>query len=78
VPDRGDHGDRFGHDRHIRFDERVALSLGPGLQAFAWPKVKETIVVARLPVGDAKAREAAAERSQVRPPAQGWVRHPRS
>ncbi len=78
VPDRGDRGDRFGHDRHIRFDERVALSLGPGLQAFARPKVTETIVVARLPVRDAKAREAAAERSQIRPPAQGWVRHPHS
>jgi hypothetical protein len=76
VPDRGERGDRFGHDRHLRFDERVALSLGPGLQAFAWPKVKETIVVARLPITDAKAREAAAERAQRRPPPQGWVRHP--
>jgi hypothetical protein len=76
VPDRSEKGDRFGHDRHIRFDERVALSLGPGLQAFAWPKVKETVVVARLPIADAKAREAAAERAQRRPPPQGWVRHP--
>lgn len=76
VPERSDRGDRFGHDRHIRFDERVALSLGPGLQAFAWPKVRETIVVAQLPVADAKAREAAAERAQLRPPPQGWVRHP--
>ncbi len=76
VPDRGERGDRFGHDRHIRFDERVALALGPGLQAFAWPKVKETVVVARLPIADAKAREAAAERAQLRPPVGGWVRHP--
>lgn len=76
VPDRGEGGDRFGHDRHIRFDERVALSLGPGLQAFAKPKVSETTVVARLPIADAKAREAAAERAQVRPPAGGWVRNP--
>jgi hypothetical protein len=76
VPERGQGGDRFGHDRHIRFDERVALSLGPGLQAFAWPKVKETIVVAQLPIADAKAREAAAERAQLRPPSDGWVRHP--
>ncbi|MGA7688163.1 MAG: hypothetical protein WCA29_02910 [Jiangellales bacterium] len=58
------------------FVSRVALSLGPGRQAFAWPKVKETIVVAQRPVADAKAREAVAERAQVRPPSQGWVRHP--
>lgn len=76
VPERSGRGDRFGHDRHLRFDERVALSLGPGLQAFAWPKVAETIVVAQLPIADAKAREASAERGQVRPPPEGWVRHP--
>lgn len=73
VPERGDSGDRFGHDRHVRFDERLSLALGPGLQTFAGSRVKETITVANLPVPDAKIRESAAERAQIRPPQGGWL-----
>lgn len=76
VPERGTSGDRFGHDRHIRFDERVSLALGPGLQTFASSTVAETVTVANLPVRDAKVREAAAERAQIRPPSPGWLRPP--
>ncbi|MEI6621447.1 MAG: hypothetical protein WCP28_06040 [Actinomycetes bacterium] len=64
---------RFGHDRHIRFGDRVALSLGPGLQVFADTIVDETAVVARLPIADAKERERGSERHQLRPPPEGWI-----
>lgn len=64
---------RFGHDRHIRFSERVALAMGPGLQVFADPHADETITVARLPIADAKERERGSERHQLRPPAEGWI-----
>lgn len=70
VPDGGR---RFGHDRHIRFAERVALALGPGLQTFASPHIDETVTVARLPVADARERERGSERHQLRPPPEGWI-----
>lgn len=70
VPDGGR---RFGHDRHLRFAERVALALGPGLQTFAAAHIDETVTVARLPVADARDRERASERHQLRPPPEGWI-----
>ncbi len=78
VPDRvrGERGrrvERFGHDRHLRFGERAALSLGTGIQSFAAPTFRETIAVGRLPVADAKAREERAMRAAVRPPKGGWL-----
>lgn len=69
---------RFGHDRHIRFAERVALALGPGLQVFATPHVEETVTVARLPISDARDRERGSERHQLRPPPEGWITNRRS
>lgn len=69
---------RFGHDRHIRFGERVALALGPGLQVFAVPHVDETVTVARLPIADARDRERGSERHQLRPPPEGWITNRRS
>lgn len=85
VPDRvtiaGERGrrtvvERFGHDRHLRFGDRVALALGTGVQVFAAPRVAETVTVARLPLRDAKAREAAAEKAALRPPSGGWLALP--
>jgi hypothetical protein len=70
VPDGAQ---RFGHDRHLRFGERVALALGPGLQIFSTQRAEETITVARLPIADARDRERGSERHQVRPPAAGWI-----
>lgn len=64
---------RFGHDRHIRFGERVALALGPGLQTFSTPHADETVTVARLPIADARDRERRTERNQQRPPPEGWT-----
>jgi hypothetical protein len=65
--------ERFGHDRHVRFGDRVALALGTGVQVFAPPRVAETVTVARLPLADAKAREHAAEKGALRPPPGGWL-----
>ncbi len=73
-----DGAQRFGHDRHIRFGDRVALSLGPGLQTFSRPVADETVVVARLPITDAKERERGTERHQLRPPTEGWITNRRS
>lgn len=70
VPDGGR---RFGHDRHLRFGERVALALGPGLQTFAAAHIDETVTVARLPISDARERERGSERHQLRPPTAGWI-----
>lgn len=70
VPDGAQ---RFGHDRHLRFGERVALALGPGLQIFSTQRADETITVARLPIADARDRERGSERHQVRPPSAGWI-----
>ena len=64
---------RFGHDRHIRFGERVALALGPGLQTFSTQHAEETVTVARLPIADARDRERGTERNQLRPPPEGWI-----
>ncbi len=69
---------RFGHDRHVRFGDRVALAFGPGLQVFSKPIVDETIVVARLPITDAKERERGSERHQLRPPPEVWITNKRS
>jgi hypothetical protein len=77
VPERGGSGDRFGHDRHVRFDERMALALGPGLQTFSRSTLVETVTVGSLPISDAKTREASAERAQIRPPAGGWLGQPK-
>ncbi len=78
VPDRvrGEHGrraERFGHDRHLRFGERAALALGSGMQAFASATFRETVMVARLPIADAVAREERAVKSAIHPPAGGWL-----
>jgi hypothetical protein len=78
VPDRvkaerGRSVERFGHDRHIRFGERAALALGAGMQTFADVHFRETVTVAKLPVGDAKAREERAVKSALRPPQGGWM-----
>lgn len=70
VPDGAQ---RFGHDRHLRFGERVALALGPGLQIFSTQRADETVTVARLPIADARDRERGSERHQVRPPTAGWI-----
>jgi len=64
---------RFGHDRHVRFGDRIALALGPGIQVFADARCDETVTVARLPVADAKDRERGSERQQIRPPVEGWI-----
>jgi hypothetical protein len=64
---------RFGHDRHIRFGDRVALAMGPGLQVFSSPRAQETVTVAKLPVADAKQRERGSEHHQLRPPPDGWI-----
>lgn len=69
---------RFGHDRHIRFGDRVALALGPGLQIFADQTAEETVTVARLPISDAKERERGSERHQLRPPPEGWITNVRA
>ena len=69
---------RFGHDRHIRFGERVALALGPGLQTFSTQHADETVTVARLPIADARDRERGSERNQLRPPPEGWITNRRS
>lgn len=69
---------RFGHDRHIRFGERVALAFGPGLQVFAAAHADETVTVARLPIADARDRERGSERHQIRPPAEGWITNRRT
>ena len=69
---------RFGHDRHIRFGERVALALGPGLQTLSTQHADETVTVARLPIADARDRERRTERNQLRPPAEGWITNRRS
>jgi hypothetical protein len=78
VPDRvrapsGRRVERFGHDRHLRFGQRVALALGAGMQTFANATFRETVTVARLPIADARAREERAIKSAVRPPAGGWL-----
>lgn len=78
VPDRsrdhtGQHVEKFGHDRHIRFGDRAALALGIGMQAFSRPRFLETVTVARLSVRDAKAREERAVRAALRPPDGGWL-----
>lgn len=70
---RGGPVERFGHDRHLRFGDRVALALGSGVQSFASPTFRETVTVARLPVADAKAREERAVKSALRPPPSGWL-----
>lgn len=70
--------ERFGHDRHIRFGDRVVLALGLGVQSFEHPRFSETITVARLPVADAKDREERAVKSAVRTPPQGWLAWARS
>lgn len=64
---------RFGHDRHVRFGDRVALAMGPGLQAFADSVIDETVTVARLPIQDAKERERGSEKYAKRPPPEGWI-----
>lgn len=64
---------RFGHDRHIRFGERVALAFGPGLQIFSTQRAQETVTVARLPIADARDRERHSEHEQLRPPKAGWI-----
>jgi hypothetical protein len=78
VPERarGEKGrgvERFGHDRHLRFGERAALALGAGMQAFANAAFRETVTVARLPIGDAKAREERSMKAALRPPEGGWL-----
>lgn len=70
--------ERFGHDRHIRFGERVVLALGLGVQSFEHPQFRETITVARLPVADAMEREERAIKAAVRPPRGGWLAWARS
>jgi len=65
--------ERFGHDRHLRFGQRVALALGAGMQTFANATFRETVTVARLPIADARAREERAIKSAVRPPPAGWL-----
>ncbi len=69
---------RFGHDRHIRFGERVALALGPGLQTLSTQHADETVTVARLPISDARDRERRTERNQLRPPPEGWITNRRT
>ena len=64
---------RFGHDRHIRFGDRVALAFGPGLQVFSDAVAGEMTTVALLPIADAKERERGSERYQQRPPPEGWI-----
>lgn len=78
VPERvraepGKAAERFGHDRHIRFGDRVALALGVGIQAFATGELRETTSVARLPIRDARDREERAIRTALRPPEGGWL-----
>ena len=75
VPERtrdGDHIERFGHDRHIRFGQRAALALGMGVQSFSMKHFQETITVARLPIADARKREERQLRAALRPPPGGW------
>lgn len=72
VPDGGR---RFGHDRHIRFGDRVALTLGTGIQVFADEYCDELVSVGQLPIHDAKERERFTERHQIRPPEAGWIRN---
>ena len=75
VPERtrdGDHIERFGHDRHIRFGQRAALALGMGVQSFSMKHFQETTTVARLPISDARRREERQLRAAIRPPPGGW------
>lgn len=79
VPERtrtGDHIERFGHDRHIRFGRRAALTFGMGVQSFSHKQFPETITVGNLPIADAQVREERMYRAAMRPPPGGWWADP--